>query len=655
MAQTTPKGIKATAIKAPVNELDNHTTVLQQLKETTEIAQRLRGDPQDSFVRVSELVKAGIIRLTNGVVQPPNSASASSAVPASRNIFTSGSLTGGGNLSADRTLTLVNDNTTPGNLFFYGTNAGGAKAWLAQSSIVGTPGINGTQGVATFLEAEVPEDGQPGPPGRDGLTGLTGLQGPMGVAVFLEAEPGEEGSLGAPGARGIDGVTGTQGPVGPAVYLDADPGEEGQPGSPGNQGGQGVQGIAGLTGLQGPMGVPAFLDADSLSADEQQLMPWLDPVALGAAPTALVKLAAVVGSAYTFMRSDSAPALDTSIGPVWTGLHTFDTTAAGGAVNIQSSTVNAHNFLQVKTLSLTGNDNLCGLRFYGYDGSGNSVTFQALCGDVNSVNFPSSAIWHTTRVGGKIIFATESSVAANRILTLEGSATQLMTVGASGASVLTAINLGANASGETQMNINAATAKNRSLRFLTAGSLRWTFRTNTTAEGGANAGSDLELRRASDAGADLGAVLTVSRATGAVALGAAVNYGAPGQVLISNGPNAEPSWATPMPASITADDALDPADYVMPGVTGPTGPTGTAGVQGPQGVATYLEADSSGYEELLQYSPNDPVTPRPSFIGNYKTGSFELLTGQFANIVGRLQLVGTERAMLRGTARLRIG
>lgn len=43
----------------------------------------------------------------------------------------------------------------------------------------------------------------------------------------------------------------------------------------------------------------------------------------GANPSASVGLSAVNGSAGTFMRSDAAPALDVSIAPTWTGLHTF--------------------------------------------------------------------------------------------------------------------------------------------------------------------------------------------------------------------------------------------------------------------------------------------------------------------------------------------
>lgn len=44
---------------------------------------------------------------------------------------------------------------------------------------------------------------------------------------------------------------------------------------------------------------------------------------LGATPTTVVGLAAVAGSALTFMRSDGAPALDQAISPTWTGSHAF--------------------------------------------------------------------------------------------------------------------------------------------------------------------------------------------------------------------------------------------------------------------------------------------------------------------------------------------
>lgn len=47
----------------------------------------------------------------------------------------------------------------------------------------------------------------------------------------------------------------------------------------------------------------------------------------GANPTAQVGLAAVNGTAITYMTSDSAPALDVSIAPTWTSEHIFAATA----------------------------------------------------------------------------------------------------------------------------------------------------------------------------------------------------------------------------------------------------------------------------------------------------------------------------------------
>lgn len=52
-------------------------------------------------------------------------------------------------------------------------------------------------------------------------------------------------------------------------------------------------------------------------------------VPTGANPSASLGLAAVNGSAATFLRSDGAPALSQSIAPTWTALHTFN--AAGAA------------------------------------------------------------------------------------------------------------------------------------------------------------------------------------------------------------------------------------------------------------------------------------------------------------------------------------
>lgn len=135
-------GIKSTAIRAPDDDPANHKIVLTQLKETTEIAQRLRGNPLDSFVRVREMVDSGIMRFTNGSLQPPSPDSLPpTVVPSTRKILTGGSLTGGGDISADRTHTLVNDVGSPGNLYYYGTNASGVKGFFTVASAVVPPVI----------------------------------------------------------------------------------------------------------------------------------------------------------------------------------------------------------------------------------------------------------------------------------------------------------------------------------------------------------------------------------------------------------------------------------------------------------------------------------------------------------------------------------
>lgn len=62
--------LKTTAIRAVTDDPDTHTVALKQMKETTELALRLRGDPRNSFVRVGELVDAGVVRLSENKILP---------------------------------------------------------------------------------------------------------------------------------------------------------------------------------------------------------------------------------------------------------------------------------------------------------------------------------------------------------------------------------------------------------------------------------------------------------------------------------------------------------------------------------------------------------------------------------------------------------
>jgi hypothetical protein len=53
------------------------------------------------------------------------------SVVSTRSITGATSLTGGGNLSADRTIALVNDSAAPGNSFYYGTDGSGTKGYFS--------------------------------------------------------------------------------------------------------------------------------------------------------------------------------------------------------------------------------------------------------------------------------------------------------------------------------------------------------------------------------------------------------------------------------------------------------------------------------------------------------------------------------------------
>lgn len=59
-------------------------------------------------------------------------------------------------------------------------------------------------------------------------------------------------------------------------------------------------------------------------------------------PTGLAKMTATNGSLSTYMRSDGAPAIDPSIVPTWTGIHTFSAVpifSAGATINAAARVV----------------------------------------------------------------------------------------------------------------------------------------------------------------------------------------------------------------------------------------------------------------------------------------------------------------------------
>lgn len=98
-----------------------------------------------------------------------------------------------------------------------------------------------------------------------------------------------------------------------------------------------------------------------------------------------------------------------------------------------------------------------------------------------------------------------------------------ITVG-SAATVSTGVVIGGSTVATTMLlNLNTAAGQHRQIAFQSGGLSRWVFRTNNAAESGSNAGSNLELIAYTDAGAQLGTVLSVTRSTLLAAFGGNVS------------------------------------------------------------------------------------------------------------------------------------
>ena len=62
--------VTSVAIRQPVDDTKNHTVVLKQLKEAAETASRQRGNPQNSYAQVQEIISGGQFTLVNGTLVP---------------------------------------------------------------------------------------------------------------------------------------------------------------------------------------------------------------------------------------------------------------------------------------------------------------------------------------------------------------------------------------------------------------------------------------------------------------------------------------------------------------------------------------------------------------------------------------------------------
>jgi hypothetical protein len=111
----------------------------------------------------------------------------------------------------------------------------------------------------------------------------------------------------------------------------------------------------------------------------------------------------------------------------------------------------------------------------------------------------------STGLNSTPVGATTASTGAFTTLTASGVASFTNTV-----------NLG-NSSGTVNLQTNGPAASNRLIRFQTAGLSRWAINANATAEGGSNAGSDLDFITYDDTGAALvNPAVRITRSNGAV-------------------------------------------------------------------------------------------------------------------------------------------
>lgn len=126
-----------------------------------------------------------------------------------------------------------------------------------------------------------------------------------------------------------------------------------------------------------------------------------------------------------------------------------------------------------------------------------------------------------TRATGGWAFPTTASFGG--AVTLTGGVAG--NVAATGQLSGTSFNIGSNTATGTVANFNAAAGAARQFQVQTAGSFRWIWGVNTTAESGGNAGSDYFMSRYSDAGAGIDSPFNISRATGLITMPDGVNIG----------------------------------------------------------------------------------------------------------------------------------
>ena len=144
----TVAGIKTFSASPIVPTQTTNTQAANKTYVDTALAAVSGGTIADGSVTTAKLADAAVTdeKVASGIAQSKITnltTDLSAKVASTVQVATSGSLTGGGDLSANRTLSLTGDNATPGNDRYYGTNASGTKGFYPLPAGSGDPTLGG--------------------------------------------------------------------------------------------------------------------------------------------------------------------------------------------------------------------------------------------------------------------------------------------------------------------------------------------------------------------------------------------------------------------------------------------------------------------------------------------------------------------------------
>lgn len=292
-------------------------------------------------------------------------------------------------------------------------------------------------------------------------------------------------------------------------------------------------------------------------------------------PTALIGMAAVPGSAQTFMRSDGAPAIDPAIAPTWTGIHTFNgsngtTTPSIVLGNItpelrffpSNGTANTRMWRQIvtagtgsSTLNILGaqdNGNNIGYAFQvTHDGS--QVTNSRLIAGSQNIDVGGNQAPGITSNSGSGAWAHTGAFYTNGLL---GAGTTPARPGPTNTGTLL---VSAPGLADIQFFDASHTADNRTAEWIYfQNKLQARFKNDTGSAaavplafaGGQALGiTGIESNSGSGAWTHTG-TFALAGSNSTIMVGG--SSGAPGQVLTSTGNATTPAWSTPLPAQVAS-------------------------------------------------------------------------------------------------------